>query len=188
MPNPTGFAPIADRDARVLILGSLPGVLSIKRQEYYAHPRNVFWRIIGVVLTIDPALSYERRSEGLKRTGVALWDVCASAQRVGSLDSAIKNQVANDFVTFFAEHAHLKHIVFNGQKAAALYRKVVFDRLPEKAQRLPTSVLPSTSPANAGMTYDEKVLRWRSALDVKPLSETTPQLRRGTSMHPAGRQ
>ena len=164
MPDSTGFAPIADHDARVLILGSLPGVLSLREQQYYAHPRNAFWRIIGDVLTIAPTLPYEDRYLALKGAGVALWDVCASAQRAGSLDSAIKNQVANDFVTFFAAHSRLAHIVFNGQKAAALYRKVVFDRLPEAAQRLPTSVLPSTSPANAGMSYEEKIRRWRSAL------------------------
>src|ERR1700735_2189542 len=105
-----GFAALSNASACRLILGSLPGVLSIQRQEYYAHPRNVFWRIMGSLFGFDPLLPYEKRVETLKASGVALWDVCASAHRDGSLDSAIKNHAVNDFAGFYIEHPRLERI------------------------------------------------------------------------------
>jgi TDG/mug DNA glycosylase family protein len=100
----------------------------------------------------------------LAQAGVALWDVCASAHRVGSLDSAIKHHAANDFESFFAAHPHIGLVCFNGQKAAALYRKSVLGTLPPELRRLPSEVLPSTSPANARVSYEEKLRQWSSVL------------------------
>lgn len=155
-----GLDAISRPSARVLILGSLPGALSIRQQEYYAHPRNVFWRIIAALLDFDPALPYANRTEALNNAGIALWDACASAHRHGSLDSAIQNHCANNFEDFFVRHPQIELICFNGQKAAAIYRRSVLAKLPQKMQPIAARVLPSTSPANAGVSYEEKLRRW----------------------------
>jgi hypoxanthine-DNA glycosylase len=99
-----GFAPVSDPSARVLILGSLPGAVSLERQQYYAKPQNVFWKIMGTLVGARPELPYAQRTDALTKAGIALWDVCASAHRIGSLDSAIKHHAANDFASFFAKH------------------------------------------------------------------------------------
>jgi TDG/mug DNA glycosylase family protein len=129
-----GFAAISDPSARVLILGSLPGKQSLEQQRYYAKPQNVFWRIMGELVGAGPELPYEERTAVLTKAGIALWDVCASAQRTGSLDSDIKDHVTNDFAKFLAEHPHLKLVCFNGQKAAAIYRRRVARTLPTATQ------------------------------------------------------
>jgi double-stranded uracil-DNA glycosylase len=159
-----GFAAVSEPSARVLILGSLPGALSLERQQYYAKPQNVFWRIMGSVFGAGPNLPYKERLQALTEAGIALWDVCASAHRLGSLDSAIKHHAANDFESFFIAHPHIKLVCFNGQKAAALYRKSVHGNLPPAMQLLHLRVLPSTSPANAGLRYEEKLRQWSSVL------------------------
>jgi double-stranded uracil-DNA glycosylase len=165
MTNPSvGFAAVSDPSARLLILGSLPGAMSLEHRQYYAKPQNVFWRIMDSLFGAGPHLPYAQRMQALTKAGVALWDVCASAHRIGSLDSAIKHHAANDFETFFAAHPNIELVCFNGQKAAALYRKSVYDTLPPAMQRLPLRVLPSTSPANAGLSYEEKLRQWSSSV------------------------
>ena len=159
-----GFAAISDPSARVLILGSLPGTESLKRQQYYAKPQNAFWRMMGDLVGAGPQLPYEQRTVALKKAGIALWDVCASAHRIGSLDSAIKDHAANDFAKFFSVHPQLKLICFNGRKAAVIYRRTVAPGLPEAMQLPPMEVFPSTSPANAGTPYEEKLRQWSSIL------------------------
>jgi hypoxanthine-DNA glycosylase len=148
----------------VLILGSLPGVRSLELQQYYAHPRNHFWRIMGSLVGALPTLPYLMRTATLKQAGIALWDVCLSADRVGSLDSSIRGYVANDFASFLAGQPLLELVAFNGQKAAALYRGSVLRQLPQPPRSLRTQVLPSTSIANAGMSYGEKLRRWCAIL------------------------
>lgn len=142
----SGFPAIESPDARVLILGSLPGVLSIAAGEYYAHPRNNFWAIMEAVLDIPlRGAPYETRTLALKGRKIALWDVLASAHRTGSLDAAIRRDTANDLSTFVASHSALSLICFNGQKAAALYKRHVAQ--PELSS-YKCVTLPSTSPAH----------------------------------------
>ncbi len=159
-----GFAAVSDPSARVLLLGSLPGAMSLEHRQYYAKPQNAFWRIMGSLFGAGPELPYAQRLQALMQAGVALWDVCASAHRIGSLDSAIQHHAANDFETFFLAHPNIKLVCFNGQKAAALYRRSVYPSLRPAMQNLKTRVLPSTSPANAGLGYEEKLRRWSEGL------------------------
>lgn len=162
MSHVLSFQPVIDSASEVLILGSMPGVISLKEGRYYAHPRNLFWKITGEIIGFDPALPYEQRISALVGSGIALWDVFHSCIRLGSLDAAIEAEsaVLNDFVEFFAEHPRLRLVCFNGAKAA--------DAFEAGGVALPGSVkslrLPSTSPANASIPYARKLEAWRSAL------------------------
>lgn len=160
----TGFAPIARADARVLILGSLPGQRSIEAGEYYAHPQNAFWRIMAELF--DATGDYARRCERLRQHRIAVWDVLYSSVRPGSMDAAIREDSArpNDFAAFFAAHRGLERIVFNGAKAEQMFARLV---VPELA--LPGIAmlrLPSTSPAYAAMPFSGKLAAWRDALGI----------------------
>jgi TDG/mug DNA glycosylase family protein len=158
-----GFAPIARRDARVLILGSLPGQESLRRRQYYAQPRNAFWRIMGELFGAGPELGYAARVRRLKDAHIAVWDVCATAFRSGSLDSAIVRDsiVINDFAAFFRGHRQLKLVCLNGGKAHELYLRRVLPRLDPAAAALPILRLPSTSPAHAARTLADKLGAWQ---------------------------
>ena len=156
------FAPVSDDDASVLILGSMPGKESLKQQQYYAHPSNAFWKIMGEVVGAYPSLPYQGRLDALRASGIALWDVLASCKRETSLDSHIRNETANDFASFFAQHPHITQVFFNGSKAEQCFRKFVLEKQalpPLEFQRLP-----STSPAHAGMSYTDKLRAWRAAI------------------------
>lgn len=155
------FAPIADRRARVLILGSMPGAESLAQGRYYAHPRNGFWPIMSALFDIEPAASYEARVRGLRARRVAVWDVLQSCVREGSLDASIDEEVANDFAAFFGAHRAITHIFFNGAKAEACYRRHV---LPDVGQAMRYARLPSTSPAHASLTMARKRAAWRAIL------------------------
>ena len=161
-----GFPPIADAHARVLILGSLPGQESLRRQQYYAQPHNAFWKIMGRLFGAGPELPYEQRGQRLIESGIALWDVCAAAQRPGSLDSSIVHSsvVANDLGAFIASHPDISLICFNGGKAGELYRRLVLPGLPPAARAIRTETLPSTSPAHAAMRFEEKLTHWAAVL------------------------
>jgi TDG/mug DNA glycosylase family protein len=154
-----GFAPVALRNARILILGSMPGMASLEAAQYYAFPRNVFWKIMGDLFSAGPELDYPERLARLMRNHIALWDVIAACQRPGSLDSAISETglATNDFPAFLAQHPGIGHIYFNGQKAADLFRKKV---VPTLAGQYQYRTLPSTSPANAGKSYAGKLEAW----------------------------
>ncbi len=168
MPD-TCFPPIADAHARILILGSLPGQVSLQQQQYYAHPYNAFWKIMGQLFGAGPKLPYAERAQRLMQNGIALWDVCAAAQRPGSLDADIVHAsvVPNDFAAFIESHPHIVLICFNGGKAADLYRRLVLPGLPDTFCATRTETLPSTSPAHAAMTFDDKFLRWSSVLQTQ---------------------
>ncbi|MHB1075645.1 DNA-deoxyinosine glycosylase [Thiobacillus sp.] len=161
-----GFPPIADAHARILILGSLPGQVSLQRQQYYAQPQNAFWKIMGRLFGAGPELPYEDRAQNLVRNRIALWDVCAAAQRPGSLDAAIVHSsvVPNDFAAFIATHPHVELICFNGGKAAELYRRRVLPGLPNTRRAIRYATLPSTSPAHAAMPFEEKLTCWAVVL------------------------
>ncbi len=152
-----GLPPIAPPCARVLILGSLPGDKSIEMQEYYAHPQNQFWRMLAAVWGETVPVTYDERLAMLLRHRVALWDVVARAEREGSLDARIQHAVANDLTTFCRAHKALRRVLLNGETAARLYHK----HFPELT--LPTVTLPSTSPARANLTFEQKLVHWRAA-------------------------
>ncbi len=160
------FEPIASRSARLLILGSLPSVASLAAGEYYAHPRNQFWPILGDICGFDARAPYARRKRALLRCGIALWDVVGSGVRPGSLDAAIDDAtvVANDFPAFLAAHPRIARVCFNGRKAESAWRRHVARQLPP-SRKLDCRLLPSTSPAHAAMGYRRKLRIWQSALE-----------------------
>lgn len=150
----TGLAPVLDAGVRILVLGSFPGAASLAAGQYYAHPRNQFWRLISSVVGEDlAALPYPERLPRLLAHGVGLWDVLGECERVGSLDSAIRKPAANDFDRLRELCPRLATVGFNGQAsgkfapqfAAAGYRTVV---------------LPSSSPAHMAMSFEQKLDVW----------------------------
>lgn len=160
-----GFPPIGDRRARVLVLGSMPSEASLAAGEYYAFRHNQFWRIAGEICGFAPDAAYARRQAGLKRCRLALWDVIESCVRRGSLDASIREGSlrVNDFSAFLKAHPGMRRVVFNGRKAESTWRRHVLPVLP-KAIDLEYRLLPSTSPAHAGMSYRSKLRAWRSAI------------------------
>lgn len=162
MPRIESFDPASNADARLLILGSMPGRKSLEQHQYYAHPLNTFWKIMSELVGAPPALPYEARLLTLKACGIALWDVLASCERRSSLDTHIRNESANDFASFFTRHPHITQVFFNGAKAEQSFRKFV---LPvQKLPPLEFHRLPSTSPAHAGMPYENKLEAWGKIL------------------------
>jgi hypoxanthine-DNA glycosylase len=160
MPHIHSFAPVSNADARILMLGSMPGKESLKQSQYYAHPQNAFWKIMGELTGAHPALPYTERLHILRSSRIALWDVLDSCVRKTSLDSHIREESANDFASFFALHPHITQVFFNGSKAEQCFRKFVLNK-----QTLPPLTfhrLPSTSPAHAGMSYADKLQAWRA--------------------------
>jgi double-stranded uracil-DNA glycosylase len=165
------FPPIADKNARLLILGSIPGKASLEAGEYYAHPRNQFWRIIAELLATGPLIDYPSKTQALLDAHIALWDVMHSCFRAGSLDAAInKNSiVTNDFKAFLAKHPHINQVFFNGATAEQAFRRLILPNLTKPTLRLHR--LPSTSPAHAALSFQQKLLDWRlieNKLNPKP--------------------
>jgi len=154
-----GFTPVSRPDAQILILGSIPGVASLEAAQYYAFPRNAFWKIMDELFAASPELDYTSRLQILKNNHIALWDVIGTCHRPGSLDSAISNDgmVTNDFNHFFKQHVHITHVYFNGQKAGDLFKKRV---APDLGDKYKYQTLPSTSPANAAKHFTEKLAAW----------------------------
>jgi len=154
-----GFAPVARPDARILILGSMPGLASLEAVQYYAFPRNVFWKIMRDLFAAGPELDYHSRLKKLTDNHIALWDVIAACHRPGSLDSAIAEDglATNDFNNFFTSHPHITRVCFNGQKAAGLFKKKVVSGLTGHYEY---HSLPSTSPAHAAKSYAAKLKAW----------------------------
>jgi double-stranded uracil-DNA glycosylase len=166
VPLSVGFPPIADARSRVLVLGSLPGVKSLEKHEYYAQPYNVFWRIMGELFGAGPSLDYSARLERLRENGIAVWDVLAAGERKGSLDASIvpNSIVVNDFKSFFERHARIRLICFNGSTAAGLFRRKVLPDLPAEWAAVEMQPLPSTSPAYASLKFEQKLARWAAVL------------------------
>ena len=149
---------ISNQDSTILILGSLPGEESLKQQQYYAHPRNAFWKIISEILNVTMPEDYDQRCALLLENNIAVWDVIESANREGSLDTAIKNETPNDLVSFLNQHTKITRILINGGKASKSFSKFF------KEITIPVYVLPSTSPANASMKYVDKLEKWKAAI------------------------
>jgi TDG/mug DNA glycosylase family protein len=152
----TGLPPILHPNTRVLILGSFPGAASLTAEQYYAHPRNQFWALLSAVLGEDLVrLSYPERLSRLQAHGIGLWDAIAACERAGSLDTAIRNAQANDFNALKQLCPHLVRVCFNGKtsgKVAGRFADAGFETL----------VLPSSSPANAQLTFVQKLALWQS--------------------------
>lgn len=164
----TGFPPVEPKRARALILGTLPSAESIRQGQYYAHPRNAFWPIMGALFGAGRELPYARRLRKLAARGVMLWDVLEAAERPGSLDSAIhpRRRLANDIPALLARHPELEKILFNGAPAEALFRKLVAKKCGDRLAGVELVRLPSTSPAHASRTFAQKLAAWRAAFPV----------------------
>ena len=158
------FPPIAAPDAEILILGSMPGQVSLAANEYYAHPRNSFWPIMSALFRFDARAPYRERVDALKVARIAVWDVLYSCTRPGSLDSDINpdSLIANDMASFLDEHPAINRIYFNGSKAESCFRKHITPSLQT------TSVyflrLPSTSTAHAALSLERKLTAWQIIL------------------------
>lgn len=163
-----GFPPILGSGARVLVLGSLPSVKSLEKNQYYGHPRNAFWPIMGELFGAGRELAYAERRKIMVDNGVAIWDVLASSNRPGSMDAAIdeKSATANDFNALLRDHPGIRLICFNGQAAARLFRRLVAPTLENGSTTLDYQTMPSTSPAYAAMRFEEKLARWRLVREV----------------------
>jgi hypoxanthine-DNA glycosylase len=158
------FDPVASENAKTLILGSMPGERSLAAAEYYAHPRNAFWKIMQAVAGIDPAASYEQRLRALKDRGIALWDVLHSCHREGSLDTAIESGSVkvNDFEAFFRDHPRIRVVLFNGGTSERYYTRYVLPRI--KDREITHLLMPSTSPAHAAVSLEQKIKLWRDGI------------------------
>jgi hypoxanthine-DNA glycosylase len=160
------FPPVEGKNPRLLILGTMPGKKSLEAQQYYAHPRNAFWPIIGELFGIDPKTPYAERLEQLANCGVVVWDVLESCVRPGSLDADIEIEsiVPNDIPALLERHRTIRRICFNGSTAAKLFRKYIEPKLSAKSAAIDYMHLPSTSPAHAGMSFAAKLDAWRQIL------------------------
>lgn len=156
-----GLPPIIDDGARMLILGNMPSAMSLVAQQYYANPRNAFWRITGEIFGFDVSAPYDDRTAALTAHGVAVWDVLRSCRRVGSLDAAVEpdSMEPNDFAWLFDAYPTIERVVFNGAAA-----EKNFNRLVHLGQNLRYRRLPSTSPAQT-MRYEDKLAAWRVIAD-----------------------
>lgn len=158
-----GFAPILPENPTIMILGTMPSVASLEEAFYYAHPRNAFWPILAEAFQ-QPIEMVEQKIALCRQHAILLWDVLASCERSGSLDSAIKQPEANDFESLFKRFPNLKAVLFNGKAAQNLFEKQVM-----KTQSLPDDLvfhsLPSTSPANAQLSFENKRVLWHQTLE-----------------------
>ncbi|MBS3913067.1 MAG: DNA-deoxyinosine glycosylase [Bacteroidetes bacterium] len=152
----TSFDPIANSDTSILILGTMPGDRSLELGEYYGHSRNKFWRIISAITNKDLPVTYSDRIQILLESKIGIWDVAHKANRKGSLDSAIEDEEPNDLEGLIASLKNLKVVGFNGTKSQAL-----FDKYFERKRNIKYILLPSTSPANTGMSFDNICKQWQ---------------------------
>lgn len=158
-----GFAPSIDENCTTLILGSMPSVKSLKEQQYYAHPQNRFWKLMFIFFNNGEIISnYQSKLAMLRQHHIALWDSIDSCIREGSLDSAIYDEIPNDFNTLFTKYPKINTICFNGGKSFQCFKKYNKDLL--KNPRFTFYTLPSTSPANARFRLPMLQQEWQQAL------------------------
>jgi hypoxanthine-DNA glycosylase len=155
------FEPIINEKSNIIILGTMPSVISLQKNEYYANPQNVFWKII--FSTFDKPLSndYEIKKAILLKNNIALWDVILSCSREGSSDEKIINSVANNFITLFEQYKDIQKVYFNGKNAEKYYKKLV--DIKKIRNDIQYFVLPSTSPANV-VTINKKLNAWKDQI------------------------
>jgi len=166
LPLNLSFQPVADSSASILILGSMPSVKSLEQQQYYAHPRNAFWPIMSVLFEMARELDYGKRCERLIFNHVAVWDVLKACQRQGSLDVNIdtNSMITNNFNLFLQQHPNIMKIVFNGAKAEQVFNRYVLPTLTKQQLAIVRLRLPSTSPAHASCSIEDKIVIWQQAL------------------------
>jgi double-stranded uracil-DNA glycosylase len=182
----TSFSPISGKGARILILGSMPGIKSLEAQQYYAHPQNQFWKLMGDLVGAGRDLPYKQRLKILKEKNIAVWDVFQCCIRPGSLDSKITNETVNDFPAFFKKHPHITHVFFDSGKAEEAFHRLAMPLLEQnsfvfsprkrgfykvensclrgKCRNLYLHRIPSPSPTHAGMKYEAKLKEWKKIL------------------------
>jgi TDG/mug DNA glycosylase family protein len=163
-----GFAPLLGASPRVLILGSMPSVASLERQQYYGKPQNRFWSIMGELFGAGPQLAYAERSAKLATSGVAVWDVLAACSRPGSLDSAIdmNSIVTNDIAVLLTTYPGIRHVFFNGRKAEEIFVRRLLPLAKTVRPDIRYDCLPSTSPAMATLNFEQKLERWAQVRDA----------------------
>lgn len=149
------FPPIIDKNSKVLILGSMPGVTSLVQNQYYAHPRNQFWKILYAIFNEEMANNYEEKLLFLNRHHLALWDVVESCEREGSLDTAIRNEQINDIYGLMNKYPNIEVVLCNGGKAYQTLRK----NKKTKDLKVPIYQMPSTSPAYV-LSFEKKLQKW----------------------------
>ena len=157
--EPCGLIPVTGNDPQVLVLGSYPSIISLEKREYYGNPKNRFWAVMEELFAVPVALPYPERIALLTQHKIALWDVVRTCERPGSADSRIRHPAPNDITGFARTHPTLRLVVLNGSTAGRLYHKLA------EVPGLPSVTLPSTSPANAGVTFADKVRKWRIITD-----------------------
>ena len=154
-----GLPPVIARDARLVVLGSFPGAASLAAGQYYGHPRNQFWPLLGAIWGLDLlALPYRDRLAELRRRGLGLWDVYASCRRQGSLDAAIEDAEFNDLASLRRRAPALALVAHNGGESARAMRHL-------RGLGIPLLRLPSSSPANASWSFERKLAAWRAAFE-----------------------
>lgn len=157
---PQSFAPLINSSTKILVIGTMPGIASLEAAEYYGHPRNAFWKIIASLFNDGVDFKdYDEKKACLLSQEIGLWDSLQSCSRKGSLDSDIKNARPNDFETLLKSYP-VKKLVFNGNKAFEFFRR--FHK--EILESIDFEIMPSTSPANATISFDKKLALWKSVL------------------------
>lgn len=160
-----GLPPVLDARTRLLVLGSFPGVASLRAQQYYGHPQNQFWKILGTLWSLDlMALPYAQRIEAAQSRGLGIWDVYRACEREGSLDTAIRQAELNDFARVLRECPQLKAVAHNGGESFRHAKHT-------QALGLPVYKLPSTSPANASWSFDRKLASWAEVLRLHGVAD-----------------
>ncbi len=153
------FEPIVDEKSSLLLLGTMPGIKSLEKAEYYGHPQNQFWRLLFAVFGVESITDYNKKKEFLLNYKIALWDVLASCENKSSLDSDIRNEVVNDFEAFFNKFPKIHTVVFDSLHAEKFYNKYVKNDFGKNFYRIP-----SPSGANARMSFDVKLNEWKNLL------------------------
>lgn len=158
MNNCKSFKPSIDNNSKILILGSMPGVKSLKEQQYYAHPQNRFWKVLGQICNVNTLqeLDYSQKLTILLQNNIALWDTIKSCKREGSLDSDIQNEIPNNIKKLLKKYPNIENICLNGNKSYSAFKKY----FPDLLQKYNCYRMPSTSPANAKYSLDRLVQEW----------------------------
>ena len=168
-PNCQSFLPSINNESEILILGSMPGIKSLEEQQYYAHPQNRFWKLMGMFCNVNnlPELSYQEKLQILLKNKIALWDVIESCKRNGSLDSNIQYELPNDISELLKRFPNIKVICLNGNKAYTAFKKY----FPKLLEQYKCYKLPSTSPANARYKFENLYNEWNDAINLLKTSD-----------------
>ena len=167
------FPPIISGNPHTLILGTMPGGKSLQANQYYAHPQNQFWKLMGDIYGAGLSVPYNERLQILKDKGVAVWDVVSACIRKGSMDSEIKKEVPNNFEEFYNNYPSIKLVVFDSLTAEKIYNRRVLSNLTKELKYMR---VPSPSPANARMSYAAKLALWSEVLNVQDRITSPVQL------------